>query len=289
MTVIATIAQLEAIYGETNEASTVKVADRITPSYRVLIEKSPFAALATSGREGLDCSPRGDLPGFVRIHDDKTLMMPDRRGNNRVDSLRNIVRDPKVAPLALSCGLLFLSRCGRRHDVVPQRPRASLGRSGFAGVVPGRRQGAALGHRHDRGRDLFSMRTRHRPIRPVESGQADRSHNPSDPGPDPGRDERGQGRRRGIRPRLAGTRAANDRVKSRRDTRRDREAVSTTEQSCPDLRPSLKLQRANAGQPRRSLLTAEVRLRTKAVGIAGIRASIHLRKKLIRSGWIAGS
>ena len=92
MTIIATTEQLEAIYGETGDASMVKVADRVTPLYRVLIEKSPFAALATSGPEGLDCSPRGDLPGFVRIHDDKTLMMPDRRGNNRVDSLRNIVQ-----------------------------------------------------------------------------------------------------------------------------------------------------------------------------------------------------
>src|SRR5689334_5851520 len=101
MSVISTIEELEAIYGCPGEASMVKVADRITPSYRVLIEKSPFAALATSGPEGLDCSPRGDLPGFVRIHDEKTLMMPDRRGNNRVDSLRNIVRDPRI-------GLLFL-------------------------------------------------------------------------------------------------------------------------------------------------------------------------------------
>ena len=104
MSVIATIEALEAIYGQTGEASTVKVADHITPSYRVLIEKSPFAALATSGPEGLDCSPRGDLPGFVRIHDDTTLMMPDRRGNNRVDSLRNIVRDPRVALLFLIPG-----------------------------------------------------------------------------------------------------------------------------------------------------------------------------------------
>src|SRR5580698_4815335 len=104
MSVIATIEALEAIYGQTGEASTVKVAGRITPSYRVLIEKSPFAALATSGPEGLDCSPRGDLPGFVRIHDETTLMMPDRRGNNRVDSLRNIVRDPRVALLFLIPG-----------------------------------------------------------------------------------------------------------------------------------------------------------------------------------------
>ena len=104
MSLIATIDQLEAIYGQPNEASTVKVADRITPPYRALIEKSPFAALATCGPEGLDCSPRGDLPGFVRVHDDKTLMMPDRRGNNRVDSLRNIVRDPRIALLFLIPG-----------------------------------------------------------------------------------------------------------------------------------------------------------------------------------------
>jgi PPOX class probable FMN-dependent enzyme len=104
MTIITTIEQLEAIYGRPNEASTVKVAGRITAHYRVLIESSPFAALATCGPEGLDCSPRGDRPGFVRIHDDNTLMMPDRRGNNRVDSLRNIVRDPRVALLFLIPG-----------------------------------------------------------------------------------------------------------------------------------------------------------------------------------------
>ena len=116
MSVVATIEQLEAIYGLPGESSTVKVADRITPSYRVLIDKSPFAALATSGPEGLDCSPRGDLPGFVRIHDDRTLMMPDRRGNNRVDSLRNIVRDPKVALLFLIPGSGSTLRVnGRAH------------------------------------------------------------------------------------------------------------------------------------------------------------------------------
>src|ERR1700712_383775 len=107
MSVIATIEQLEQIYGrfaEIGEASTAKVADRITPSYRRLIEVSPFVALATSGPEGLDCSPRGDVAGFVRIHDEKTLMMPDRRGNNRVDSLRNIVRNPNVALLFLIPG-----------------------------------------------------------------------------------------------------------------------------------------------------------------------------------------
>ena len=69
MSMVATVEELEAIYGFPGEASTVKVADRVTPHYQRLIEHSPFATLATCGPEGLDCSPRGDLPGFVRIHD----------------------------------------------------------------------------------------------------------------------------------------------------------------------------------------------------------------------------
>lgn len=117
MTIVATIEQLEAIYGHPNEASTVKVADRITPQYRILIDKSPFVALATSGPGGLDCSPRGDLPGFVRIHDEKTLMMPDRRGNNRCDSLRNIVRDPRIALLFLIPGSGSTLRVNGRAQV----------------------------------------------------------------------------------------------------------------------------------------------------------------------------
>jgi PPOX class probable FMN-dependent enzyme len=117
MSVIASVEQLESIYGQPNEASTVKVADRITPQYRVLIDKSPFAALATCGPEGLDCSPRGDLPGFVRVHDEQTLMMPDRRGNNRVDSLRNIVRDPRMALLFLIPGSGSTLRVNGRAQV----------------------------------------------------------------------------------------------------------------------------------------------------------------------------
>ena len=75
MSVITTVADLEALYGVTGAASTAKVADRITPHYRQLIEASPFVALATAWPEGLDCSPRGDSAGFVRIHDDRTLMV----------------------------------------------------------------------------------------------------------------------------------------------------------------------------------------------------------------------
>jgi uncharacterized protein len=133
MSIIATIKDLEAIYGRPNEASTVKVADRITSQYRVLIDKSPFAVLATCGPEGLDCSPRGDLPGFVRVHDDKTLMMPDRRGNNRVDSLRNIVRDPRIALLFLIPGSGSTLRVNGRAQVSADADlRASFGIDGKA-------------------------------------------------------------------------------------------------------------------------------------------------------------
>jgi uncharacterized protein len=97
---IHTIAELEAIYHQAPVlASTAKEIDYLIPQYQKLIELSPFVALATNGPGGLDCSPRGDNQGFVRVLDPKTLAMPDRRGNNRIDSLRNIVVDPRVALL----------------------------------------------------------------------------------------------------------------------------------------------------------------------------------------------
>ncbi|MBZ6077052.1 pyridoxamine 5'-phosphate oxidase family protein [Microvirga puerhi] len=102
---VTTLSELEALYDEVGEASRVKETDRIVPVYRALIEASPFALLATRGEGGLDCSPRGDGPGFVRIVDEKTLLLPDRRGNNRIDSLRNVVHDPHVALLFLIPGI----------------------------------------------------------------------------------------------------------------------------------------------------------------------------------------
>lgn len=104
MTVVSTIAELEAIYSGVSEASLIKVSDRLTNGYRRLMEASPFMMLATCGPEGLDCSPRGDAGSVVSIRDDKTLILPDRRGNNRIDSLRNIVRDGRVALLFLIPG-----------------------------------------------------------------------------------------------------------------------------------------------------------------------------------------
>jgi len=102
---ITTTEQLEALYGERMPASIIKEIDRLNAPYCKLIEAAPFVAIATSGPEGLDCSPKGDPAGFVRILDDKTLGIPDRPGNNRIDGFRNIVRDPRIALLFLIPGV----------------------------------------------------------------------------------------------------------------------------------------------------------------------------------------
>ncbi len=102
---VTSIAQLEALYGLPAGASVFKEIDHVNAEYRAFIEAAPFFALASNGSEGIDCSPRGDDPGFVRVADEKTLMIPDRRGNNRIDTLRNIVRDPRVSLLFLIPGI----------------------------------------------------------------------------------------------------------------------------------------------------------------------------------------
>jgi PPOX class probable FMN-dependent enzyme len=102
---IATMDQLLELYEAPSDVSVAKEIDHVSDHYRAFIEAAPFFALATGGPDGLDCSPRGDAPGFVRVADPKTLMVPDRRGNNRIDSLRNIMRDPRVALLFLIPGI----------------------------------------------------------------------------------------------------------------------------------------------------------------------------------------
>ena len=128
MSRITTIEQLEALYGLPGETSTAKEVDRVTPHYRAFIAASPFAVLATCGPEGLDCSPRGDLAGFVRVSEDgTTLTMPDRHGNNRADSLRNIVRDARVALLFLIPGHGNTLRVnGQAHVSIEPQLLASL-------------------------------------------------------------------------------------------------------------------------------------------------------------------
>jgi uncharacterized protein len=127
-------AALEAIYGEASGGAIAKEIDTIHPHYRAMIEASPFVVLATCGPEGLDCSPRGDPPGFVHVLDDRTLLIPDRRGNNRIDSLRNIVRDDRVALLFLIPGVGETLRVNGRAaiSVAPEL----LGRFPFRGTLP---------------------------------------------------------------------------------------------------------------------------------------------------------
>lgn len=103
--IIRDLAALEALYGQVNDVSALKEITYLHPHYAAFIKASPFAMLATVGPHGLDASPRGDAPGFVQIVDDKTLLLADRRGNNRIDSLRNILSDPHVALLFLVPGV----------------------------------------------------------------------------------------------------------------------------------------------------------------------------------------
>jgi PPOX class probable FMN-dependent enzyme len=102
---VTTMDQLMGLYGAPTDVSTAKEIDYVSDHYRAFIEAAPFFAFATAGPDGLDCSPRGDPPGCVRAADRKTLLVPDRRGNNRIDSLRNIMRDPRVALLFLIPGV----------------------------------------------------------------------------------------------------------------------------------------------------------------------------------------
>ncbi|MFZ4806896.1 MAG: pyridoxamine 5'-phosphate oxidase family protein [Hyphomicrobiaceae bacterium] len=120
---IRDIPALEALYGEVNANSLAKEAHRLTPAYRRWIEAAPFLAIATSGPGGLDCSPRGDAVGqLFTVADDSTLLIPDRRGNNRLDTLRNIVADPRVALLFLIPGVNETLRVNGRA-VVSTDPR----------------------------------------------------------------------------------------------------------------------------------------------------------------------
>ena len=114
---ITDVATLERIYGLPSGPSVAKEVEYIHPYYRKLIEASPFAVLATAGPAGLDASPRGDAPGFVHVEDEKTLLVPDRRGNNRTDSLRNILTNPHVALLFLIPGVGETLRVNGRAEI----------------------------------------------------------------------------------------------------------------------------------------------------------------------------
>jgi len=97
MKTIDTIEDLEALYGKPSEGALAKVKTELTPQYRQWVEASRFLILTTVGPEGTDASPRGDVEPVVKVVDHTTLWLPDWRGNNRADSLRNIVRDGRIS------------------------------------------------------------------------------------------------------------------------------------------------------------------------------------------------
>ena len=115
---LASVAELEALYGAPSQRSLDKELEQLNPHYQAFLEKAPFVVLATVGPEGVDCSPRGDPEGLVRVVDNKTLMLPDRKGNNRLDSLRNIVRQRRMSLLFLIPGIGETLRVNGHADIV---------------------------------------------------------------------------------------------------------------------------------------------------------------------------
>jgi len=131
---VTSIKELESIYGAPSGGAVVKEIDHVNADYRAFIEAAPFCAMATCGPGGLDCTPRGDPPGFVRVKDDKTLLIPDRRGNNRIDSLRNLMVDPRISLLFLipGCGETIRVNGRAGISIDPELCESFI----FAGKVP---------------------------------------------------------------------------------------------------------------------------------------------------------
>ena len=114
---LTNVEELESVYGKPNERSVRKEISYISEDYAAFILASPFVMLASAGEDGLDCSPKGDAMGFVRILDPHTLAIPDRPGNNRIDTLRNLVHDPRIALLFLVPGAGEMMRVNGRASI----------------------------------------------------------------------------------------------------------------------------------------------------------------------------
>lgn len=116
-TLLTDATALRELYGEISPGAIAKEIDYVHPHYRAMIEASPFMVMATCGPEGLDVSPRGDPAGFVVVEDEHTLLIPDRRGNNRADSLNNLIADPRIALLFLIPGVGETLRVNGRAEI----------------------------------------------------------------------------------------------------------------------------------------------------------------------------
>lgn len=114
---LTNIEQLEEIYGKPHERSLWKEIDFLNEDYQAFVKASPFVVFASSGPGGMDCSPKGDAPGFVKILDERTLAIPDRPGNNRIDTLRNIIADPRIGLLFIIPGIGGTLRVNGRAEI----------------------------------------------------------------------------------------------------------------------------------------------------------------------------
>ena len=115
--IVTSIDTLRALYAQPIERIGKKQLDHVNEAGRAFIAASPFLVLATGGRQGLDCSPKGDQPGFVEVAEDgRTLFIPDRRGNNRIDGLTNLIEDSRIGLIFFVPGVAESQRvCGRRR------------------------------------------------------------------------------------------------------------------------------------------------------------------------------
>jgi len=132
---IHTEAQLRALIGEPAAMTCTKITDRLNAATRLYVERSPFVCLATSDAEGrCDVSPRGDPAGFVRILDDRTLLIPERPGNRLADSLRNVLANPQLGLLFIVPGTTDTFRVNGRAVITTDA--ALLAPSAVEGKVP---------------------------------------------------------------------------------------------------------------------------------------------------------
>jgi hypothetical protein len=116
--IIETEEQLRALIGEPAPLTCAKISDRLNPMTRIYVERSPFVCFATSDAAGnCDLSPRGDPAGFVRILDDRTLLIPERPGNRLADSLRNILANPRIGLLFVVPGVTDTFRVNGRATI----------------------------------------------------------------------------------------------------------------------------------------------------------------------------
>ena len=189
---IASEADLLQLFDAPKEVSLVKELDRIDANYAAWIAASPFFVLCTAGSTGLDASPRGDAAGFVQVQDSKTLVIPDRRGNNRIDSLRNLMTDSRVALLFLIPGLGETLRVNGGAGECECRPRHALS-------VPGTGTRTQTRPRGDRRRRLLSVLAHRGAEQPLERRTAHSARQFADTWQGPQRRDRGQDRWRRLR------------------------------------------------------------------------------------------